>query len=99
MLGMQSSVPGSIRFLCRRAIRSFVRPQVRLVRQSVLTPHLEGDPWVVATTDGRFAVCVGDRALARVSGLSLDLPSFNQILDRVRHRQPRRLSRLAALEA
>jgi hypothetical protein len=94
---MQSTLPGSIRLLCRRAIQSFVRPPLRLVRPSVLCPRLEGDPWVETAADGSFAVCVDDCRLAQVAGVPFDGPSLNHVLDRLRHTPPRRQRRPTCL--
>lgn len=96
MLRVQSSWPGTLRLLCRRAIQPFIRPQVRLVRPSVLCPRVDGDAWILAEAPEQFVLRVGDVRLAQFHGLPFDLPSFNQVLDRLRCRPPRRRSRLAS---
>jgi hypothetical protein len=49
-----------------------------------------GDPWIETDPEGEFAVYLGDYRLVTIAGLSIDLPALNTILDRVRHRRPRR---------
>ena len=51
---------------------------------------------MVAEAGGPYVVCVGDSRVAQVPGLPYDLPSFNQVLDRLRSRPPRRRSRFAS---
>jgi hypothetical protein len=70
--------------------QSRVRLHVRKVRPSPLDLRLQGDAWIVDRGDGSLVVCIGDQALAHILGLALDLPSFNQRLDALRHRRPRR---------
>jgi hypothetical protein len=56
----------------------------------VLNLRLTGDMWVIEDEDEMLAVRLGDREIVRIGGLPLDVPSFNQLLDRCRHRRPRR---------
>jgi hypothetical protein len=66
------------------------RALLKMVRPSVLDLRFTGDPWIVARSDGNFHLCLGDYCLAGIRGVNLDLPSLNQVLDRMRHRRPRR---------
>jgi hypothetical protein len=72
------------------AIRSPDNLHIRSVRPSVLDLRFCGDPWIVAGRDGRFALYLGDYSLVRIDGSNLDLPGLNTLLDRLRHRRPRR---------
>ena len=64
-----------------------------MVRPSLLDLRFTGDPWVVDRNDGSFELCLGDYCLAGICGMTFDLPTFNQVLDRMRSRRPRRRSR------
>ncbi len=77
-------------FLRSKVAPSRINLHIRKVRPSHLDLRFQGDPWIVDRGDGTFAVCIGDQALAHILGLALDLPSFNQRFDTVRHRRPRR---------
>ena len=66
------------------------RALLKMVRPSLLDLRFTGDPWIVARSDGTFNLCLGDYCLAGIHGVSLDLPSLNQVLDRMRHRRPQR---------
>lgn len=81
---------GKLRVLRRRSIRPAVAVSIRTVRPSVLDPRLAGDPGLVDPQGEAFALRFGDRRVASVSGLGLDLPSLTQLIDRVRRRRPRR---------
>jgi hypothetical protein len=82
--------------LSRPRVRPFtaVHPkeglQVRSVRPSVVDLRFSGDPWILAGKDGRFALYLGEYALVSISGSVIDLPALNGLLDRLRHRRPRR---------
>jgi hypothetical protein len=75
---------------CRQICRQM---GLRMVRPSVLDIRFTGDPWVVDRNDGTFTICLGDTCLAGVRGVTFDLPSFNQVLDRIRSRGRRWQSR------
>src|SRR5262249_3500964 len=64
---------------------------LRMVRPSLIDPRFTGDPWIVDCGGGAFSLCLGDYCLAGISGVTIDLPSFNQVFDRLRNRRPRRL--------
>jgi hypothetical protein len=64
--------------------------RVRSVRPSILDLRFCGDPWIKAGRDGKFVICLGDYNLTSLDGLPIDLPGLNALLDRVRHRRPRR---------
>jgi hypothetical protein len=63
---------------------------MRMVRPSLIDPRFTGDPWIVAGQDGTFTLCLGDYCLAGIQGVTIDLPSFNQVFDRLRNRRARR---------
>jgi len=63
---------------------------LRMVRPSLIDPRFTGDPWIVDVRNGTFALCLGDYCLAGIQGVTIDLPSFNQVFDRLRNRRPRR---------
>jgi hypothetical protein len=54
-----------------------------------LNPRLRGDVWVYDEGDETLAVYHDDDDMARIRALPVDLPSFNQLLDRARSRRPR----------
>jgi len=66
------------------------RKLLRMVRPSLIDPRFTGDPWIVDGQNGTFALCLGDYCLAGIQGVTFDLPSFNQVFDRLRNRRPRR---------
>ena len=63
---------------------------LRMVRPSLLDLRFTGDPWIVDRNDGSFSLCLGDYCLAGIRGVTIDLPSFNQVFDRMRNRRSRR---------
>src|SRR5262249_5015121 len=68
------------------------KKQLRMVRPSLIDPRFTGDPWIVEGEDGSFALYLGDYCLAGIHGLTIDLPSFNQVFERLRTRRlPTRL--------
>ena len=69
------------------------RNPLRMVRPSLLDLRFTGDPWIVDREDGSFRLFLGDYCLTGFQGMTLDLPSFNQVLDRLRSRRPRPRSR------
>jgi hypothetical protein len=66
------------------------RTQLRMVRPSLLDLRFTGDHWIVDRKDGSFKLFLGDYCLTGFRGMTFDLPSFNQALDRMRTRRPRR---------
>jgi len=80
----QSSPPHLRLHLPRR------RPALRMVRPSLLDLRFTGDPWIVDRKDGTFTLCLGDYCLVGIHGVTFDLPSLNQALDRLRNRRSRR---------
>jgi hypothetical protein len=66
------------------------RALLRMVRPSLLDLRFRGDHWIVPQSDCSCSVCLGDYRLASIQTLPLDLPSLNQVLDRMRSRRPRR---------
>jgi hypothetical protein len=60
-----------------------------MTRPSVLDLRFTGDPWIEERRDGVFRIFLGDYCLAGVHGSTIDLPSLNLSLDRMRHRRPR----------
>jgi hypothetical protein len=85
-----ATCPPGFRLLRRRAIQTPINTCVPSVRPSVLNLRLPGDVWVVEGEDETLAVCLGDWDIARIGGLALDVPSFNHLIERCRHRRPRR---------
>jgi hypothetical protein len=78
------------RVLHRQSVRSEAEYQVRQQRASLLDPNLRGDAWIEVQRGERLALCFAARRLAFLAGCALDLPSLNLLLDRLRHRYPRR---------
>ena len=60
------------------------------LRPTVLDLRFRGDPWILRLQDGSLSLCLGNFHLGPVHGSPLDLPSLNQLLDRVRHQVTRR---------
>ena len=79
-----------LRVVRRQAIGSTIRIAIRPVRPSLLDLRLAGDPWILDHGEENLALCFNDWQLASVRGLPLELPSLNRLLDRLRHRLPRR---------
>jgi hypothetical protein len=51
------------------------------------------DLWLEDREDGTFKLQLGGYCLSEVAGVTFDLPSLNQVLDRLRHRSSRRRAR------
>jgi hypothetical protein len=90
MLDAVTCPPAQVRLIRHGSLRSRIDLYIRKIRSSLLDLRLAGDPWIIDQGDGTLALCVGDHSLAQIPGVALDLPSFNQRLDFVRHRPPRR---------
>jgi hypothetical protein len=80
--------PTAIRVLCRSAVSPAPSP-LRVVRPSLLDLRFVGDAWLLAGDDDSLTLSLGDYPLAAITGLALDLPCLNNLLDRARHRRPR----------
>jgi len=66
------------------------RPQVRIVKPSLLDPCLRGDPWVdQCYVPNCLVVHLNNQPVALLAGTTLDQASLNQTLFRIRHRFPR----------
>jgi hypothetical protein len=76
--------------------RTQFRPQLRLVRPSLLEPCLRGDPWIAACyLPNCLVVHLNNRPIALVAGTPLDQASLNQALFRMRCRYPRQMWKIA----
>jgi hypothetical protein len=71
-------------------MRTPVDVSIRAVRPSIVDLRLRGDPSVVALADGTLALCFDQCCLVGLAGSSLDVPSLNQWLDRLRRPSTRR---------
>jgi hypothetical protein len=63
--------------------------RIASVRPSLIDWRFTADAWIFEEGDGTLTLRLGDYNLARITGLSLDLPSLNQILNRLWNRRPR----------
>jgi hypothetical protein len=63
---------------------------LRSVRPSLLDLRFTGDPWIVDHRDGTASLCLDDYHLARIEVLFVDVPSFYQVLMRLRQLRSRR---------
>jgi hypothetical protein len=90
MLEASLSAPARFRVTRARAYRSTINLSIRKVQASPFDLRLHGDPWILDRGNGTLAICIGDRPLAQIAALALDVPSLNQRFDVVRHRRPRR---------
>jgi hypothetical protein len=90
MLQAPPAAQPQFRVVRRQAIGPAVKVSIRPVRPSMLDLRLMGDPWIVDQGAENLALCFNDCQLASLRGLTLEVPSFNRILDRMRHRLPRR---------
>jgi hypothetical protein len=66
---------------------------IRPLHPSLLDQRLMGDPWIIPQEADRLDLCFDDFRMASLSGTALDLPTLNLLLDRMRHRAPRRRRR------
>jgi len=85
--------PGQVRAVRRARPSRRFRLRIDHPRPTLLDWRFCGDAWIVEQCDGLLALCVGNFPLATIQGSPLDLPSLNQVLDRLRHRFPRRRMR------
>jgi hypothetical protein len=81
--------PTAVRVLRRSAVSTPAPSPLRVVRPSLLDLRFVGDAWLLSGDDDSLTLSLGDYALAAITGLALDLPSLNSLLDRARHRRPR----------
>ena len=66
---------------------------VRSARPSLLDRRFTADTCIIDQGDGELILSLGDYKLARITGLSFDLASLNQILGRIWNRPPRRVTK------
>src|SRR5262249_26345445 len=79
-----------IRVVRRQPVRPTVTVTIRLTRPSFLDLRLQGDPWIVDRGAETLGLFFNSWELTSVRGMPVDVPGFNQLLDRLRHRRPRR---------
>jgi hypothetical protein len=89
MVEAPSPAIGRIRHAIRQAIRPVRELNFRTVRPSLLDLRFCGDAWIVARSDGRASICLGDYCISNLDAGPLDLPSLNHLFDNMRHRRPR----------
>jgi hypothetical protein len=89
MVEAPSPTTGRIRHAVRQAIRPVRELNFRTVRPSLLDLRFCGDAWIVAGSDGRVSICLGDYCISNLEAGLLDLPSLNHLFDNMRHRRPR----------
>ena len=53
-------------------------------RPTVMDRRFRGDPWLEDQHDGTLSLYLGNYPLAALHALALDLPYFNQLLERLR---------------
>jgi hypothetical protein len=85
-----TAAKGQMRVVRRQSTRPTIKVTLRLTRPSLLDLRLAGDPWIIDRGQELLAMCFNNCQLASIGGLALDVPALNQLLDRLRHRQPRR---------
>lgn len=56
----------------------------RCIRPSLGDSRFKGDAWIADQGDGTLAAHLGDYVLVQIHGLALDLPSLNQVFERIR---------------
>jgi hypothetical protein len=61
-----------------------VRP--RCLRPSLGDSRFKGDAWIADEGDGTLAMRLGNYCLAEIAGLALDVPTLNQLFDKLRRR-------------
>jgi hypothetical protein len=66
------------------------RRVLRASRPALVDLRFKGDPWVVGSSEGTAAVCLGDYALLQIAVSALDLPSLNRAWLNLRFAQARR---------
>ncbi len=79
-----------VRILRRQSVCGKSAVSLSARRPSMLDPRLRGDAWILGNHDGSCALCFDGWEMASVGGLSLDLPSLNTLLQRLRRGRRRR---------
>jgi hypothetical protein len=90
MVTTATAGPAPMRVVRRQSIRPTVNVRLRLTRPSFTDLRLAGDPWIEHRGEERLVMYFNNWPLAVVRGIALDAPALNQLLDRIRHRPPRR---------
>ncbi len=62
---------------------------LRTVRPSLVDWRFTGDVWIEDRGSGKLTLRLGDYELAHITGLALDVPSLNSVLQHVWNRRPR----------
>jgi hypothetical protein len=83
----------------RLSLKPLSQLTVNAVRPSLLDPKLRGDCWLVSRSPEVYGLCVDNRPLLYLSASPVDVSSLNMLVDRLRHRYPRRRRRLVARRA
>jgi hypothetical protein len=63
---------------------------LRMVRPSLLDQRFTGDSWIVEQGDGSYSICLGDYRLTGIQTIGFDVPSMNNVIERMRHPRHRR---------
>jgi hypothetical protein len=87
------------RIVRRLSLQSVFTPTVETVRPSLLDGRICGDCWIVARSAGYYGLCFDNRPLVYLSASPVDVTSLNMLVDRIRHRLPRRRKRPAVRRA
>ncbi len=88
-----------LRITRRLSMQPVIPLTVETVRPSLLDFRLKGDCWIVARSAGFYGLCFDNRPLVYLSASPVDVISLNMLVDRIRHRVPRRRIRLVARRA
>jgi hypothetical protein len=83
------------RIMYRLSLQPVFPPTLEAVRPSLLDERVRGDCWIVARSGGWYGLCFDNRPLVYLSASPVDVPSLNMLVDRLRHRFPRRNKRTA----
>jgi hypothetical protein len=84
------------RIMYRLSLQPVFPPTVNAIRPSLLDLHLRGDCWIVARSPELYGLCFDNRPLVYLSVSPVDVSSLNMLVDRLRHRFPRRRRRPVA---
>jgi hypothetical protein len=79
-----------LRITHRLSLQPTFVPTFETVRPSLLDRRLCGDCWIVARSAGMYGLCFDNRPLVYLSASPVDVSSLNMLVDRMRHRFPRR---------
>jgi hypothetical protein len=88
MTAPSTRLRGRIRLRWRSKAHTPLDLRLPTRRRTLLDKKLAGDPWVENVGCGLLALCIDENCLACLRGVSLDLPSLNQLVDRLWHRPP-----------